>query len=191
MLEDAFKSIKESLEERVSSPLIGSFVFAWIFWNYRLVMTLISSQSVEDKFKYIDLKISEKILTVFDVSLIPALYAVLFILIYPLFSFYIFKYWRWWQVKTFNMRNEVDQNKLLTVEQSLDLRRQIFEAEEFAKEEIAKRDATIKGLKDKFSGRGIQAIVYDNSDNENVSLEEVSETDKGIFEALTLLGEKK
>ena len=52
MLDDLSKSIKASLYERATSPLFGAFVISWLAWNYRFVLTVISSMSAKEKFSY-------------------------------------------------------------------------------------------------------------------------------------------
>lgn len=54
MFDDLSKSIKAQLYERVSSPLLGSFAISWVAWNYRFVLTLISSLPLNEKLAFID-----------------------------------------------------------------------------------------------------------------------------------------
>ena len=52
---DIITSIKATLYERISNPLIGTFVLSWLLWNYRLIWVLLSSMQTTDKFTYIDI----------------------------------------------------------------------------------------------------------------------------------------
>jgi hypothetical protein len=40
MFDDAIKSIRAELYERVASPLLGSFIVSWLIWNYRLILLI-------------------------------------------------------------------------------------------------------------------------------------------------------
>lgn len=53
-MEDIVKSMKAHLYDRVSSPLLFSFVCSWVLWNYRLIIIVISGDSAAKKFTNID-----------------------------------------------------------------------------------------------------------------------------------------
>jgi len=41
MITDILNSIKANLYERVTSPLVGTFLFSWIIFNWRIPIVLI------------------------------------------------------------------------------------------------------------------------------------------------------
>jgi len=53
-LSDAITSMKATLYERISNPLLSSFLISWFIWNYKLVLVFLSS-SMEtlEKIEYI------------------------------------------------------------------------------------------------------------------------------------------
>lgn len=53
-IDDTITSIKASLYERVSNPLISSFFISWITWNYKFILVLFSSLALKEKFIYIE-----------------------------------------------------------------------------------------------------------------------------------------
>lgn len=54
-MDDLLKTIKAQLYDRLSSPLSFSFSLAWLAWNYRVVVILLSSLPPSDKFLALDL----------------------------------------------------------------------------------------------------------------------------------------
>ena len=54
-MDDLLKTIKAQLYDRLSSPLTFSFSLAWLFWNYRIIVILLSTLSPPDKFFAIEL----------------------------------------------------------------------------------------------------------------------------------------
>jgi hypothetical protein len=54
MLDDITTTIKAQLYERVTSPLLGSFLISWCLINYKLILILFSSLSAPEKITYIE-----------------------------------------------------------------------------------------------------------------------------------------
>jgi len=92
LIKDTFTSIKSTLFERVSSPLAGSFIFSWIIWNWKLLVTMFFGD--EDT----STRINTIITKYYDVSHLityPLMSTTLLILFYPLLSFVAFACWEW------------------------------------------------------------------------------------------------
>lgn len=58
-IKEVFGSVFESLRDRLGNPLVGSYIFAWLLWNFRLVLVLIGDGSGgwAEKIAYIDNKL--------------------------------------------------------------------------------------------------------------------------------------
>lgn len=54
-MDDLIKGIKAQLYDRLSSPLLFTFAFSLLAWNYRAVLILLSSLTPSDKFLALDL----------------------------------------------------------------------------------------------------------------------------------------
>ena len=55
MLEETWKSLRESWLSRAVNPLSGAFAISWIVWNHRLLIALfLGDLEVADRFEYID-----------------------------------------------------------------------------------------------------------------------------------------
>lgn len=54
MLDDLLKSAKETIADRLASPLLGSFAVTWCLWNYKFLVILFSAAGVSQTFKLIE-----------------------------------------------------------------------------------------------------------------------------------------
>ena len=58
-MDEPIESIKTFFRDRTSSPLGGAFAVAWVIWNYKVVLILISSIPLRNKFAMISEQFSE------------------------------------------------------------------------------------------------------------------------------------
>lgn len=125
MLNDLSKSIKAQLYERVSSPLLASFVISWAIWNYRFILVLVSSMSAPEKFVYIDAQIFPTAQQVFFYgSLYPLITALVLIFIYPIPAKYVYRYWRKRQRDLKEIQQSIDDETPLTKEEARQIRQE-------------------------------------------------------------------
>lgn len=54
MLEDLLKAAREQAADRLTSPLIGSFIVSWCLWNYRFLVILFFDATVSQTFRLIE-----------------------------------------------------------------------------------------------------------------------------------------
>ena len=131
MLQEFTKSLKSSMYDRLSSPLFGSFVIAWLVWNYRLVLILLSSWEADRKFDFIDYNLygvsssnyEKYALLCLHHFIGPAIAAILFILLYPYPATWVFEYARNQQKKLRSIRQRIENETLLTAKEAADLRK--------------------------------------------------------------------
>jgi len=122
MLNDFRKSIQSVLYERVRSPFSGAFFFSWIVWNWKLIFYLIfSNVLINDRIKFVD----ENYINIYNNLIYPFASTVFLIVVYPFIT--TAGYWVWLKFKTWQIkiRNDIEKNQLLTLEQSITLRMQI------------------------------------------------------------------
>ncbi|MBF8704701.1 hypothetical protein [Pseudomonas putida] len=55
MLNDIATTIKAQLYDRITSPLLGSFILSWCLWNWKVLLILVSNLSATEKITYIEL----------------------------------------------------------------------------------------------------------------------------------------
>lgn len=124
MLEELSKTVKAQLYERVSSPLLGSFLIAWCGWNYKFVLVLISSMEAEKKLAYINANLYpsmwDRVLEGFTYPLATSL---ALILLYPWPARWVFSYSRKQQVLLKKLQYEIDEDVPLNMEDARELRR--------------------------------------------------------------------
>lgn len=53
-IRDLWNSVRLSLLDRLSNPLLGAFCIAWTVWNFRIVITLLGAGAWREKIDYID-----------------------------------------------------------------------------------------------------------------------------------------
>lgn len=166
MLDDAFKSVKAYLYERNSSPLLGSFVTSWVIWNYKTILLLFSDLKYNEKLDWIEkfysTEVSQDILGIFSIELsnfvvngifFPALTAGFYLFIFPYPSRWVYHFSLMQQRLTSDLRKGVEQNQLLTLEESQKIRMDLAQAEKDIKEQfnasIDKKDREIELLKNR------------------------------------------
>lgn len=123
MFDDILASAKETLLDRLTSPLIGSFVVAWPLWNYKFVMILLSENTVTTTLRLIDSVAFPEWYSVWLRGIAAPLFSALaYVFLYPYPAKYIFKFVRLRQSELNQIRNEIEGGQLLTLEESRKIR---------------------------------------------------------------------
>lgn len=134
-MEDILKSIKATLYERVSNPFLLSFFIAWCVHNYRVIMIVLSNESLNVKLVNIDLQFEYNLLingSVFNCGgwlhavIIPSMYALIYICIFPHLSKPINQIHFRRQKELLSAKQDAEGLELLTKKQSRELRQQII-----------------------------------------------------------------
>ncbi|MFA6139009.1 MAG: hypothetical protein WC667_13120 [Sulfurimonas sp.] len=171
-MDEIKKSILDTINERISSPLIGGFIISWILWNYKTIFVLLSTKNVEDKFSYIDYVLYHDWLHfTFQGLILPLLTSIVFIFIFPYPEKWIYTFWYGHKKKLNDDKQKIDDKKLLSEEESRDIRRKHLKLEIEFNKEIDEKDTEIKHLKE---------IIAENEKNsvENKTVEEDMELAK-------------
>lgn len=145
MISEFKKSTNSIFYERMTSPLFGSFFISWIIWNWKIIyLTFFVDTDTIDKNK-LDY-ILEKLYSTDHLIYYPLISTLILILILPFFSvgaFYISLKFKNWKK---NIRNEMENKLLLTVEESIELREEISQQENKFIELLENKDRDIKNL---------------------------------------------
>lgn len=140
MFEDITKSIKSSLYDRVSSPLFGAFSISWCIWNYKLLLTLLSSMDIHGKIEHIETVLYPDYQALLLIGFIyPLVISVLFILAYPIPARFIYKYWHKQQIQLKTIKQNIEDETPLTIEESREIRREILNLESQYEAELNRR----------------------------------------------------
>lgn len=145
MINDLKSSINSILNERLVSPLFGTFIFSWTVWNWKIIyLTFFVSEKIlkTDKITYIlDNFYEEKVLYVY-----PLISTIILLTIAPFLSngtYWLSLIFNQWKI---NKKNEVQKNQLITLEQSIALREQIKNRENRFEELLEDKKNQIKLL---------------------------------------------
>ena len=112
---DIYRSIRAYMYEKSTSPLAGSLVLAWIGWNWRVVLTILSSESVEAKFVIIDgLYAAEG--SVFTFYYWPLLTVFGYIFVYPAPAYVAFYWSKLMQILLNKARQRLEKTELISNE---------------------------------------------------------------------------
>ena len=126
MLNDLITSAKETLLDRLTSPLIGSFVLAWPLWNYKFVVILLSSNSVTVTFQLIE---TIAFRSGWEVAwrgvLAPLASALAYVFLYPYPATWVFRFVRRHQANLNRIKLEIEGAELMSLNESRLLRASI------------------------------------------------------------------
>lgn len=177
MLEELSKTVKAQLYERVSSPLLGSFLIAWCGWNYKFVLVLISSMDAEKKLAYINAVLYPSIYArLLEGFTYPLLTSLLLIFVYPLPARWIYSYSRRQQVLLKKLQQVIDEETPLSMEDARELRKSNSLIVSEFEQEIAQARLQNDRLKEQLAAAK-EALNSDGQNNEgiNVLLMQLSE----------------
>ncbi len=179
MLAEIRKSFAAAVYERTTTPLYGAFIFAWLVWNWKIpYVTFFVDQAQLDKSK-IDWIITN-CSSISSLIIYPTFSCILLVGVLPFAAngaYWISLRFRQWRI---DKKNEVEKKSLLTLEQSIQLREELLDAEtrlerllENKNEEIKRLSIQVKSLEDQ-----LQSIADDNTVGE-ISETFIGATEKG------------
>ena len=144
MIEDLEKSMKATLYDRLTSPLIGSYITAWCFCNYRVFLIIFSELTYQDKIAAID-KLFCGWAWLWRYGA-PLGWAAFYILIYPVIAKFVFKRWQCYIKEKEDIKHKVRSEECLTIEQSQKLKQEIADKSIEFERLTSDKTATIKTL---------------------------------------------
>lgn len=156
---DILKSIKAYLYDRSSSPLFGAFVVSWLAWNYRFIVALSANASLTAKFEAINQIFSQINLEVFGYGFwfsggfihgfaIPLFFAYVYLYLYPLLAKPVYEYSLKKQIELRGLKQKVEDNRLLSLEESRELHRRLALLQGEFDEETAKYQRELSNLRE-------------------------------------------
>ena len=148
MLDEITKSIKATLYERATSPLFGAFIASWAVWNYKTIFVLLSAMPTHEKFDYIETFIyANEWSCLLNGFLYPFITALLFLFAYPYPALYVYKFWHEKQIALKEAKQKIEDETPLTIEESRNIRRELFRLESEHDKEVTRKDAEIGRMK--------------------------------------------
>ena len=111
-------SIDRVLFERMSSPLFGTYLFAWCVWNWKIlyVTLFVDEQRIgyDNKLDYI----SEELMNPWFVYAYPIISTIVLLLVYPALSNLSYSLSLWFTKKKRNIKHKWEERTPLTKEES-------------------------------------------------------------------------
>lgn len=157
MLENLTQSFKAHMYERTTSPLFWAFITSWSLWNYKTILTLFADMSVQEKIHYIEntiyadqyaigLELVNGANHFAHVFAFPLISAILFILIYPYPSRWIYSFWKARQIELNNEKLKQEKKALVQQETHQRLKQDYFELKASFDNLVRDKDEEIENL---------------------------------------------
>jgi len=169
MIDEIKKSISATLYERTTSPLFGTFLFSWILWNWKIILVLFATNSQEletTKFEYIE----NNLLNYSSGIIYPVASTILILTLYAWLAEKAYQLWLYFDKRKLDLKNEIEKNKLLTLDQSIKLRLEISKKEESFDNLLKEKEKLIQVLRAENS-----ELLKQNSQNEIINTSDVKE----------------
>lgn len=128
MLEETWKSLRESWLSRAVNPLSGAFAISWIVWNHRLLIALFFGDlEVANRFDYIDSVLYPSWWHFFGLGAVgPLASALAYIYLLPRPSRAVLKFTLAQKKDMLNDAKKIQGLELLTEKESQELREEMF-----------------------------------------------------------------
>lgn len=157
-MDEVIKSIKAFLYDRTVSPLFGAFIAAWSVCNYRVIVALLDGDaSLSDKIKFLDEYFGVVTYQFSGLSfqgwgqvvhgfLEPALLTLIYLFIYPWLAKPVYEHSLTKQKELKDIKQKAESIRLLSVEESRNLIKEIEQLRYKADEDAQKYRARIDSL---------------------------------------------
>lgn len=161
MFDELKKSISAILYERTTSPLYGSLILSWSFWNWKIIyLTLFVSEGrIEGN------KIDYILNNFWDIHYIfwyPLFSTVILITIIPFFSngaYWLSAKFEKWKV---NQKNLIEKNQLLTLDQSVAIREELNSQQNKLETVLSSKNLEVKQLKEIVENKNKEIEILKN-----------------------------
>lgn len=148
-MDDIVKSVKAHLYDRTTSPLSGAFLLSWGVWNYKMLFVLFSSLDVDVKFDYISTFLYPASYDCLMKGFVfPLLTTLFFIFIYPYPSRFVYEFWRRRQKEVKEIRQKIEDETPLTIEESREIRRAALQMEADFSRELDRKENEVRRLRE-------------------------------------------
>jgi len=147
MIDDLLKAAKDTIAERLASPLLGGFAVAWCLWNYKFLVILFSAAGVSQTFTLIEsvaFPDTWSILT--RGALYPLASAILYVFAYPYPARFVYAFTLKRQREVNQIKRQIEEETLLTLEQSRIIRAEYVQFERKNQETVDRLNSEVSRL---------------------------------------------
>ncbi len=183
------KSLRAALYERATSPLLGSFVIFWIYFNWKALSIIVLGEGdilfrishIESDYPYSYRNI-----------LCPALYAAAYSVLYPYLSLFFYTVARYAHVWKISIRNKIEKINTISFEKYNQLKSEILENEKKLSDLLEEKTNYEKQLEENISYLE-KEMLEEKKKNiggifSNITNEKREELVKKFNEVLNLIG---
>lgn len=183
-MNDLINSFKAQLYDRVTSPLLSSFLISWVVWNHRLfLVSTTSDMKLKERFDFIDNVLYPTWHEVLGRGFtFPLLSALFLLFVYPIPGRLVYKYVRSEQKRLKGIQQKIDDETPITQEQAKELRAAIRKADTDFQSEIEAKNEVIERLRSELAEIKLQSSEKAGSDNVGDELENKPQTDQVMLE---------
>ncbi|MCP1339265.1 hypothetical protein NJR55_06620 [Idiomarina sp. M1R2S28] len=147
MIDDLSRSIRANLYERITNPLLGAAAVAWVFWNYKLILILLSSITPAEKITFIEgVLYPSWYWSLLYLIALPLISSMVFLYAYPIPAKYVYRYTRTQLKELKRIKLEVEDETPASQEEHIQLRRKVNELENRYYSDLTERDSEIARL---------------------------------------------
>lgn len=148
-MDDLIKSFKAQLYDRITSPLLSSFLISWAIWNHRLFLALATSDlKLKERFDFVDNVLYPTWKEVAGRGMAwPLLSALALLLLYPIPGRWVYEYVRKEQKRLKEIQQRIDDETPITKEEAKELKVAIRKADADFQKEIDAREELIARLR--------------------------------------------
>lgn len=126
-MDDFLKDLKFAVNDRLRSPILGTFLISWISWNFSTVILVFGSGEFDKKIIMLE-KLYPSNFSYFWQGLVyPFASASAFVLIYPFIARWTFLYWIKQLKKTKEKQTKIDDETPLTLEDIQELKKSFYD----------------------------------------------------------------
>lgn len=152
MFEEISKSLKATLYDRISNPLLGAFGLSWAALNWKIVYTLffLGSDDLSTRFSVI----KDENLGICKGLIMPALSAVLIVGVLPFISRYLFEVNLWHRKKDIALKWKYESEEPISKKEAAELRIKIRDLDNIFAETVREKEDELRKLQSQIDMQG-------------------------------------
>ncbi|MES2049659.1 MAG: hypothetical protein V4447_14755 [Pseudomonadota bacterium] len=148
-MKDIPKDIQLLITERLSSPLSASFTISWCLWNYKVLVILLSVNTVSMTFKLIEKNCFPTTASILINGIgFPLLIALVYLFVYPYPAKFVYEFTRKRQKEIHEIKQRIEDETPLTLEESRAIRAALRSQEDTYSNDMQRKEKEIHALKE-------------------------------------------
>ncbi|KQT37534.1 hypothetical protein [Methylophilus sp. Leaf414] len=150
LFEEYYKSARDLILERFSSPLFFSFIISWLITNYKIVITVLSDQTAEFNVYY-KFWLVQQYFNIWDGLVYPLVAALAYVFLYPHIDLKITEYLLNRAIEKRNSIHDIEKTQTRTAAEVAAIHLRHYKVESELRKEIEDLRITEQQLREKIS----------------------------------------